>query len=78
MKAHDENEIISEADIERITGYKIASKQCEALKTSGIFFITRKDGKPSTTWAHFNNPLSHRNVLNNVDSGPQPDFGALD
>lgn len=72
-----ENDIISDADIEKLTGYKIPSKQCESLRDAGIFFITRRDGRPRTTWAHFNDPLSHRQKA--VDANePQPNFGALD
>ncbi|CAI0907991.1 Uncharacterised protein [Serratia liquefaciens] len=77
MQDNSDNEIISDSDIERITGYKIASKQCEALRTAGIFFITRRDGKPSTTWNHFNYPVSLRSSTQ-VDTGIQPNFGALD
>ncbi|MEQ9948156.1 DUF4224 domain-containing protein [Pectobacterium aroidearum] len=72
-----QNDIISDCDIETLTGYKIPSKQCEALRCAGIFFITRRDGRPRTTWTHFNNPLSQRH---NIVAGntPQPNFGALD
>ncbi|MDW5499768.1 DUF4224 domain-containing protein [Pseudomonas lundensis] len=77
MLDNNENELISDSDIERITGYKIASKQCEALRTAGVFFITRRDGKPSTTWGHFNYPVSLRAPIQ-VDTGMQPNFGALD
>lgn len=77
MSTENTNDIISDADIEKLTGYKIPSRQCEVLRDAGIFFITRRDGRPRTTWAHFNNPLSHRqNVTGNFD--PQPNFGALD
>lgn len=77
MQDNNEKDIISDSDIERITGYKSASKQCEALRTAGIFFITRRDGRPSTTWGHFNYPVSLRNQPS-VDAGIQPNFGALD
>ncbi|ENN4044319.1 TPA: DUF4224 domain-containing protein [Salmonella enterica subsp. enterica serovar 13,23:b:-] len=74
---NNETDIISDADIEKLTGYKIPSKQCESLRDAGIFFITRRDGCPRTTWAHFNDPLSHRPKT--VDANvPQPNFGALD
>ncbi|TKU89867.1 MULTISPECIES: DUF4224 domain-containing protein [Citrobacter] len=71
------NDIISDPDIEMLTGYKIPSKQCESLREAGIFFITRRDGRPRTTWEHFNNPLSHRQKQAESD-GPQPNFGALE
>lgn len=31
------NDIISDSDIEMLTGYKIPSKQCESLREAGIF-----------------------------------------
>jgi len=73
----DKNHIISDEDIELLTGYKMASKQCEILRDAGIFFITRKDGRPRTTWEHFNDPLSlrHKELKNDA---AQPNFGALD
>lgn len=71
------SDIISDPDIEMLTGYKIPSKQCESLREAGIFFITRRDGRPRTTWEHFNNPLSHRQKQAESD-GPQPNFGALE
>lgn len=75
--ARNDTDLISESDIEMLTGYKIPSKQCESLREAGIFFITRRDGRPRTTWAHFNNPLSHRQKAMGGNE-PQPDFGALD
>ncbi len=41
--------IVSDKDLVELTGYKIPSKQCEALIKAGIFFITRRDGRPRTT-----------------------------
>ncbi|MCC8364957.1 DUF4224 domain-containing protein [Xenorhabdus sp. PB61.4] len=70
------NDIISDADIIELTGFKIPSKQCEALKEAGIFFVTRRDGRPRTTWEHFNNPLSQR--MKNTPAIQEPNFGALD
>lgn len=34
-----DNEIISNADLERITGYKIPSKQSQCLRDAGIFLL---------------------------------------
>ena len=72
---HGENDIISDADIFALTGYKTPSKQCKSLREAGIFFITRRDGRPRTTWRHFNDPLSKRRL---EAHDPEPDFGALD
>ncbi|MCW2485761.1 DUF4224 domain-containing protein [Candidatus Symbiopectobacterium sp. NZEC127] len=77
MPNKTESGIISDEDIEMLTGYKIPSKQCESLRDAGIFFVTRRDGRPSTTWAHFNDPLSHRHKTP-CDDNFQPNFGALD
>ncbi|MCU5775190.1 DUF4224 domain-containing protein [Winslowiella arboricola] len=76
MPDNKENDIINDADIETLTGYKIPSKQCSSLRDAGIFFITRRDGRPRTTWGHFNNPLSFRKMI--VADSPEPNFGALD
>ncbi|HDR2790471.1 TPA: DUF4224 domain-containing protein [Enterobacter asburiae] len=72
----DENNIIPDDDIARLTGYERPSKQCECLREAGIFFITRADGRPSTTWSHFNNPLAHRQKPM-YGNDPQPNFEAL-
>ncbi|WP_440864576.1 DUF4224 domain-containing protein [Symbiopectobacterium purcellii] len=77
MSDSPENDIISDADIETLTGYKNPSKQCRSLRDAGIFFITRRDGRPRTTWEHFNNPLSQRQKIIGCGN-PEPNFGALD
>ncbi len=71
-----ESDIISDADIIALTGYKIPSKQCECLREAGIFFITRRDGRPRTTWHHFNDPLSQRKAR--ASDEIEPNFGVLD
>jgi len=77
MSKNKESDIISDDDIEMLTGYKIATKQCEVLRDAGIFFITRRDGRPRTTWRHFNDPIAHRH-REIGDSSIEPNFGALD
>lgn len=71
------NTLISDAELEELTGYSSPSKQGEVLKAYGIFFITRRDGRPRTTWEHFNNPLSHRHIAA-VPDAIEPNFAALD
>ncbi|MCP2232840.1 DUF4224 domain-containing protein [Erwinia aphidicola] len=68
--------IISDADIQELTGYRIPSKQCECLRSAGVFFITRRDGRPRTTWQHFNDSLSRRHAAGVEDF--EPNFGALE
>ncbi|MGX8939295.1 DUF4224 domain-containing protein [Symbiopectobacterium sp. Eva_TO] len=72
-----ENDIITDDELEKITGYKIPSKQCEILQAAGIFFITRRDGRPRTTWAHFNSPYTQRTVAEE-SKYVEPNYGALD
>ncbi|WP_407201064.1 DUF4224 domain-containing protein [Citrobacter werkmanii] len=74
---HAFNTIISDADLEELTGYSSPSRQGAVLKAYGIFFITRRDGRPRTTWEHFNNPLSHRHIAT-VPDAIEPNFAALD
>jgi len=77
MSEHYETSIISDSDIEALTGYKIPTKQCDVLRTAGIFFIIRKDGRPRTTWQHFNDPMGHRQKPAEP-SMSEPNFGAID
>ncbi|HGJ5875188.1 MAG TPA: DUF4224 domain-containing protein [Arsenophonus sp.] len=67
---------MSDADLISLTRYKIPSKQCEILREAEIFFIIRHDGRPRTTWAHFNTPMTQRNTIN-ISKNIEPNFGAL-
>lgn len=71
-----DNSIIPDDVIAELTGYTVPSKQCETLRKAGIYFIERRDGRPRTTWAHFNDPLAHRNKPQ-VAENNEPDWGAL-
>ncbi|WP_225372065.1 DUF4224 domain-containing protein [Klebsiella pneumoniae] len=73
---HDHNIITREEMIE-LTGTPLKSKQCEALRRAGIFFIERADGHPKTTWGHFLNPIKYRNQQENTVREEEPDFGAI-
>ncbi|CDH33780.1 DUF4224 domain-containing protein [Xenorhabdus bovienii] len=66
--------VITETEMIELTGYKKPSKQCKALKDAGIFFLKRPDGRPRTTWGHFNKPLSK---LSHPVFIEEPDFGAM-
>ncbi|MEQ6971293.1 DUF4224 domain-containing protein [Pectobacterium polaris] len=52
------NDLLTDGELVELTGYKYPSKQCEALRRSGISFILRKDGRPRVTWAHVNAVLN--------------------
>lgn len=68
--------LLTRVELEEITGFIQPKKQCERLRENGIFFIMRKDGRPSTTWAHIESPLSSRQFLAEV-SDEQPDYDAI-
>lgn len=69
-----EKEIISDDELVELTGYSTAAKQCESLDRHRIFYIKRQDGRPRTTWYHFNHPM--RGIVANDDGAPN--FAALD
>ncbi|WGL96693.1 DUF4224 domain-containing protein [Arsenophonus nasoniae] len=66
--------VITDEEMKELTGYQKPSKQCKVLEEAGIFFIKRPDGRPKTTWNHFNNPLSKATDINFTE---KPDFGAM-
>ncbi len=72
---NNDNDLISDQDMVRITGYEAGARQCKKLADAGVWFLVRKDGRPSTTWAHFNNPLKHRAV---PPAATEPDWEAMD
>ncbi|ARZ00500.1 DUF4224 domain-containing protein [Yersinia ruckeri] len=79
MTDKSDNDYLTLADVEHLTGYKKPSKQCEALSSLGVFYSRRSiDGRPVTTWYHWNNPEHLRlrtPVKINVD--PEPNFDYL-
>jgi len=72
-----ENDIISREEMIELTGTTLKSRQCEALRRAGIFFIERADGHPKTTWGHFTNPIKYRNQNTEELQDEEPDFGAV-
>ncbi|EPF0938569.1 DUF4224 domain-containing protein [Klebsiella michiganensis] len=72
-----ENDIISRKEMIELTGTPLKSRQCEALRRAGIFFIERADGHPKTTWGHFTNPIKYRNQNTEELQEEEPDFGAV-
>ncbi|HFT5240686.1 TPA: DUF4224 domain-containing protein [Yersinia enterocolitica] len=74
--SEDSGKLLTRAELEEITGFVQPKKQCECLRENGIFFIERKDGMPSTTWAHVEHSLSSRNIIQNVPED-QPNYGAI-
>tara|TARA_B110000261_G_scaffold93435_1_gene105978 strand:+ start:43 stop:285 length:243 start_codon:yes stop_codon:yes gene_type:complete len=54
------NDLMSESDLEKVTGYKAQAKQCKLLTEHGIFFVKDANGAPHVTWYSFNNPTHLR------------------
>ncbi|WFX56951.1 DUF4224 domain-containing protein [Enterobacter roggenkampii] len=74
---HD-HDIITREEMIELTGTPLKSKQCDALRRAGIFFMERADGHPKTTWGHFMNPIKYRNQeITLVREDEEPDFGAV-
>ncbi|HAS1026612.1 TPA: DUF4224 domain-containing protein [Enterobacter cloacae] len=74
---HD-HDIITREEMIELTGTPLKSKQCDALRRAGIFFMERADGHPKTTWGHFMNPIKYRNQeTSTVREDEEPDFGAV-
>ncbi|QHA85734.1 DUF4224 domain-containing protein [Serratia rhizosphaerae] len=74
--ANNENSFLTREEVERMTGYKLPSKQRAVLDKCGILYVTDKDGYPSTTWYSLNNPLSVRNAAISGDNN-EPNFDAI-
>lgn len=64
--------LLTDKEIEALTGAKKGSKQSEILDRHGIYYIKRLDGTITTTWHHVNHPS-----VQQVQSLDEPDFGAI-
>ena len=73
---HD-HDIITREEMTELTGTPLKSRQCEALRRAGVFFMERADGLPKTTWGHFLNPIKYRNQQEETVREEEPDFGAI-
>lgn len=73
---HD-HDIITREEMIELTGTPLKSRQCEALRQAGVFFMERADGHPKTTWGHFLNPIKYRNQQEETVREEEPDFGAI-
>lgn len=58
------NDLLTDKEVEDITGAKQASKQAKVLSDNGIFYILRANGEVRVTWHHVHYPskLSSVNV----------------
>ena len=70
-------QLMNEAEVERVTGFKAASKQCEVLSNHGIFFVKDRNGTPHVSWHNFNNPV-HLRFNQALAHNEEPNFAAMD
>lgn len=70
-----ESRLLTNEEIKELTGYSSPSRQCQKLKEFGVFFIIRRDGRPSTTWAHIESPMSSR--VKEQRDNQEPNFEAI-
>ena len=76
---------MSEQELQKVTGYKAQSKQCEVLTEHGIFFVKDANGAPQLTWHCFNNPahlrfnetLAHLRFNETLAHNDEPNFSAM-
>lgn len=64
--------LLTQEEVEALTGAKQAAKQASILDEHGIYYIRRVDGKIITTWHHVNHPCQ-RSVANDSE----PNFAAM-
>lgn len=66
--------LLTDDDLNNLTGASQAKKQCAVLDESGIFYVRRTDGKPRTTWYNVNHPAH----LRTPQMQDEPDFGWME
>ena len=67
-------ELLTNEDVEALSGCKRSKSQREWLTAQGINHFVRKDGQPSVTWHFVNNPFGAKTK---PAANDQPDFGAI-
>ncbi|HBA34881.1 MAG TPA: hypothetical protein DCZ12_12175 [Gammaproteobacteria bacterium] len=66
------SDLLTDDDLQELTGYTYPSKQAEFLASNGINYLRRRDGKVRTTWYNVNHPNGHR-----ADPTTEPDFSQI-
>lgn len=64
--------LLSQEDIEEVTGAKQPARQSEIFDRHGIYYIQRLDGSIVTTWHHVNHPSKQV-----ISSNYEPDFSKV-
>lgn len=62
--------LITPDEMAELTGAKAAVKQCEVLRSNGIRFTLRADGRPSLSWEAYNRQVVGQHVIPQ-NSGPR-------
>jgi hypothetical protein len=67
---------LTDAEVRELTGYKVAMYQVRALRSMGIPFRVRPDGKPAVARDAAMQALG--NLPHAVRKKPAPDFSSMD
>jgi hypothetical protein len=65
--------LLTDKELQEITGAKNSEAQKRILSNNRIRFIVRSDGKPRTTWEAVNSILAPKQQPLNI-TGPELDF----
>ncbi|TKI02563.1 DUF4224 domain-containing protein [Martelella alba] len=73
-----QNQLLTDEELQEVTGAVRTNIQAEILGRHGVFFIVRNDGKIRTTWYHINHPLERSKIIpgNAVPAGV--DFSSVE
>jgi hypothetical protein len=66
------NDLLTEAEIIKLTGAKQASKQMDVLNNNGIYYIVKKDKGLNVTWYAVHHPNNQQTIMQDL-----PDFDAM-
>tara|TARA_B100000780_G_C21037829_1_gene416274 strand:+ start:846 stop:1061 length:216 start_codon:yes stop_codon:yes gene_type:complete len=70
------SQLLSRADIERITDCVQPARQCKVLTDNKILFFKDRNGVPNVTWESLNNPTHLKFAVESVNN--EPDFGWME
>lgn len=70
------SQLLSRAEIERITDCVQPARQCKVLTDNKILFFKDRNGVPNVTWESLNNPTHLKFAVESVNN--EPDFGWME
>ncbi len=70
------SQLLSRAEIERITDCVQPARQCKVLTDNKILFFKDRNGVPNVTWQSLNNPTHLKFAVESVNN--EPDFGWME